>query len=89
MNWYKKIATRGRYKGQLQGDENRPGDLAFRDVIEDNELIEGKYVRVLSRMIKENDWDGVKQYTEELKSQGHSGGRINSMLTRAMHGVRL
>ena len=88
MNWYKK-ATRGRYEGQLQGDEYRPGDTSLTEIIDDNELIEGEFVRVLNKLIKEGRWDEVEKYTDKLRQEGHSRNRINSMITRALHGVRL
>jgi len=86
-NWYK-IARQARYPGQMQGDENRPGSSALVERIDDNELIEGKEVNILRQMIKRKDWNGVESYSQKLKNEGHSEDRVNSMLTRAMYGVR-
>ena len=39
-------------------------------------------------MIKRKDWAGVENYSQKLKNEGHSEDRVNSMLTRAMYGIR-
>jgi len=87
MNWYK-TARQARYPGQMQGDESRPGSSALVERIDDNELVEGKEVNILKQMIKRKDWAGVESYSQKLKNEGHSEDRVNSMLTRAMYGVR-
>lgn len=93
MNWFKKIlklAQRApRYPGQLQGDESRPSSSVLTDVIQDNELVEGKEVRILSKLVGEKNWDAFNNYVVELQREGHSKDRINSMITRAMHGIKL
>jgi len=88
MNWYK-IATRGRYPGQLQGDEFRPGDAGFTDALEDNEVVEGQYVNIMKSMVRDKRWDALEKYVLKLKNEGHSPNRVNSMLTRAMYGMKL
>ena len=88
MNWYK-FATRGRYKGQLQGDEYRPGDAGLMDRLDENELVEGNLVEILKRMVEEKNWNGITSFTQKLKNEGHRDDRIQSMLTRAMYGLRL
>ena len=88
MNWYKK-ATRGRYPGQMQGDEHRPGFSSFEERLMDNDLLEGEFERTLKQMIKDKRWDAVTQYTQEMAQKGFSKDRIDSILTRAMHGVKL
>lgn len=78
-----------RYPGQMQGDERRPGSSVMTDIINDNEVVEGEFVAKLKDLYKKKDWAGINQYTQQLKVEGHSPDRINSMLTRAMHGVRI
>ncbi len=81
----KKPARRGRYPGQ---DENVPRDM-MGTIIDDNELVEGEHVKTLHRMAVEGQWDSFNGYIEKLKGAGHSPTRINSMMTRSMHGVKL
>ena len=88
MNWFKK-ATRGRYPGQLQGDEYRPGGSALEERLMDNELLEGEFERTLRQMIKQKRWDDVTAYTQKMMEQGFSKDRVDSILTSAMHGLRL
>lgn len=90
MNWYKKIIARNpRYPGQLEGDEFRPDDAVFTDIIQDNEIVEGEYVAILHRMAQEQDWAGFDTYTKRLLQEGHNQNRVDSMVRRAMHGVKL
>jgi len=85
----KKPARRGRYRGQLQGDENRPGGDVMTDIINDNEIVEGPHVKILHRMAVGKDWDGFNTYIQKLKNEGHNQTRIDSMMTRSMYGVKL
>ncbi|MHA1468991.1 MAG: DUF5661 family protein [Candidatus Asgardarchaeia archaeon] len=86
----KKEAARGpRYPGQEQGDEHRPGSSVMTDIISDNEVVEGELVAKLKDLYVKKDWAGINEYTRLLKREGHSPNRINSMLTRAMHKVKL
>ena len=78
-----------RYPGQMQGDEQRFAPSVMTDIISDNDIVEGELVAKLKDLYKKQDWAGVNQYTEKLKRDGHSVDRINSMLTRAMHGVKI
>lgn len=59
------------------------------EILDDNELIEGEYVKELRGLAKSRNWDGFNKYVVKLKNEGHSPTRINSMMTRAMHGIRL
>ena len=81
----KKPARRGRYPGQ---DENVPRDM-MGGIIDDNELVEGEFVKKLRIFARRGDWDSFNSYIQELKDEGHSQTRLNSMMTRAMHGVKL
>lgn len=86
MNWYKK-ATRGRYPGQLQGDEHRPGTDSWNERYEENTLVEGKEVAILKTKFKHGiqtgDWNPYKEYIRKLQIDGHSQNRIDSMVARA------
>lgn len=85
----KKKAGRGRYPGQSAGDERRPDSGTMTEILDDNDLVEGEFVKVLHRMAVEKDWNGFNQYIQKLKDEGHNHTRINSMMTRAMYGVKL
>lgn len=84
-----KPARRGRYQGQLQGDENRPDSSVITDIFDDNDVVEGEFVKVLRRMAGSGDWDSFNNYLQKLRNDGHSQARVNSMMSRAMHGVKL
>ncbi len=84
-----KPARGGRYPGQQQGDENRPDSSVMPDIFNENELVEGEFVKVLNRMARDKDWDSFNNYLQKLRSEGHSQARVNSMMSRAMHGVKL
>lgn len=88
MNWYK-IAGSPRYKGQLQGDEYRPSDQSFEDVLLDAEIVEGEYVKELRNMAKSNNFKGIKIYLDKLRAEGHKETRLQSMLSKAMYGIKL
>ena len=88
MNWYKK-SGRGRYPGQSAGDEYRANSEMMSEIISDNELIEGEHVKKLKIFAKKGDWNDFNKYVQKLKDEGHSQTRINSMMTRSMHNVRL
>lgn len=85
----KKQAGRGRYPGQLAGDENRTDNALLDETISDNEIAEGEHVRILNRMARDKNWHAFNQYVQKLKQEGHSQQRINSIMTRAMHKLRL
>ena len=40
-------------------------------------------------MAEQKRFDDFKEYLEKLKNDGHSKDRINSMMSRAMCGVKL
>jgi len=85
----KKPARSGRYPGQQQGDENRPNGSVMSDIFNENDLVEGEFVKVLNRMANDGDWDNFNNYLQKLRNDGHSASRVNSMMSRAMHGVKL
>jgi hypothetical protein len=39
-------------------------------------------------MVKEHCWRQITEYTDKLKKSGHGPARIESMLSRAMHGIK-
>lgn len=86
MNWFKR-ATRGRYPGQFQGDEHRPGDASLNERFQENDLVEGEEVAILKARFKEGvqtgNWTAYQNYIEELQRAGHSQSRIDSMVARA------
>jgi hypothetical protein len=89
QHWYKKAKQRARYEGQLQGDEHRFGPSSLQERLEDNDLIEGKYENTLRSLIKQKRWNDVNLFTKKMREEGFSGDRVNSILTRAMYGIRL
>ena len=89
MNWYKQSTQRARYQGQLQGDERRDKGLSTLEHYQDNEVAEGKEIEVLHSMMKRKDWDAVQKYIDKLRNIGFDKLRIDSMIARAMNGVRL
>ena len=88
-NWYKVILSgRARYKGQLQGDEYRPGDVAFMERLDENELMEGEQVGRMRAMFKNKKMDELNKYIDKLRTEGFSDGRIQSMITRATYEIK-
>ena len=85
-NWFKKLCQRARYQSQFQGDEQRgiPGVLEERYT--ENELVEGEHVAKLASFFKMQDWDGFNRYVEQLRIDGHSESRVNSMVASATRG---
>jgi hypothetical protein len=79
--------ARGIY-GQRQGDEARTAAATFADRILDNQIAEGQEVAVLRRMASERQWDCITAFTLKLSAAGHSKSRIDSMLSRALAGLR-
>jgi len=75
--------------GQCEGNEKRGQVEQFGDRLLDNEVVEGRHVAVLRRMVKERAWSQVESYTSRLKKEGHGQTRVESMLTRAMVGLKL
>ena len=68
----KKPAREGRYPGQQQGDENRPNSSVMTDIFNDNDLVEGEFVKVLNRMARDKDWDSFNNYLQKLRNEGHT-----------------
>jgi hypothetical protein len=82
------MAYRGLY-GQKEGNEDRRQSDWLAERLEENDRIEGEHVAALHRMFKEKDWTNLKRKTDALVKAGFKQARIDSMLTRAQHGVRL
>jgi hypothetical protein len=78
---------RGLY-GQSEGNEKRGASAQFSERIQDNEIVEGRHVATLRRMVGDRDWKAVENYTNKLKTDGHSQARVDSMVSRAMAGMR-
>jgi len=78
---------RGLY-GQSEGNESRSQSAQLEERFLDNDIVEGQHVVVLHRMVKERCWQQVTAYTEKLKKSGHGPARIESMMSRAMHGLK-
>jgi len=82
---------RGLY-GQNEGNENRSAADSMSERIADNEVVEGPHVAVLRRIIKDRQPDWRKRFdakVAELRREGFSQSRIDSMVTRSYAGVRL
>lgn len=78
---------RGLY-GQSEGNEKRSNFATFGDRIAENDLVEGQHVAVIRRMVSERKWKDVTAFTDKLRNQGHSKDRVDSMVSRAMAGMR-
>lgn len=85
----RKTAGAPRYPGQLQGDEQMSSTDLLNERIRDNELLEGEEVRKLRDIYKSRDWTQFNMYVQTLRDSGFGAKRIDSMITRAMHGIRL
>lgn len=80
--------ARGRYQGQLQGDEHRTHDSVLDERYLDNEVVEGEHVQKLRNYAKTHSWVEFTRYTQQLKEEGFSQHRIDSMVSRATVGLR-
>ena len=78
---------RGLY-GMAEGNEKRTGFETFGDRIVENDLVEGTEVATMRRMVTEREWKQVESYTTRLRKAGHSKDRVDSMLSRAMAGLK-
>jgi hypothetical protein len=78
---------RGLY-GQSEGNERRSAVATFGDRITENDLVEGDHVAVIRRMVSERKWKDVTAFTAKLRNAGHSKDRVDSMVSRAMAGLR-
>jgi hypothetical protein len=74
--------------GQLQGNENRTESVRFADRLQDNQIAEGQEVAHLRALVSQRRWDHVEEFTVSLKQAGHSQTRVESMLSRAMAGLK-
>ena len=88
QNNINKKATRARYPGQEQGDERRPGGAALYERYQDNDLVEGEFEKKMRKLIKEQRWDEIETYAEEMREMGFNQARIDSIVSRAGVGVR-
>lgn len=95
MNWFRKISGRGLYNTQ-QEDTHRSRYRGFggvdpseADRYRENDIVEGEHVNILKRMFKEKNFNAFNEYVMKLKNMGFSKGRVDSMVNRAMHGVRI
>lgn len=95
MNWYKKAGGRGLYN-QYQNDSSRQESRGYggtgakeRDLYHENELVEGEFVDHLRALAQQGRFQDFNNYLKKLKREGHSQDRIQSMMSRAMHGVKL
>lgn len=79
--------ARGLY-GSLEGNERRGSSLTFGDRLVENDLVEGDHVATLRRMVTNQNWVAVTSYTDRLKREGHVQSRVDSMVSRAMAGLR-
>lgn len=79
---------RGLY-GQAEGNERRGSFESFGDRLVENDLVEGQEVATIRRMVCEQKWSQVTDFTAKLRRQGHSQVRVQSMVSRAMAGLRL
>lgn len=74
--------------GRSEGNEWRGAQEQFNERLLDNETVEGQHVRVLRRMTRERAWAQIEMYTAKLRKDGHGHTRVESMLTRAMVGLK-
>jgi len=79
--------ARGIY-GQKQGDESRSSFLRFGDRIIENDIVEGAHVTRLRKMASSKNWAAITVYTDRLVKEGNSRNRVDSMVSRAMAGLR-
>lgn len=82
------MAYRGMY-GQAEGNEHRQDSAFLTERLIENDLVEGQHVTALHNMVKSHNWSAVNCKVKELLQAGFKQSRIDSMLTRAQHGVRL
>jgi hypothetical protein len=78
---------RGIY-GQSEGNENRTESVRFAERLIDNDIAEGAEVAHLRALVSQQRWAHVTEYTNGLKKAGHSHSRVESMLSRAMAGLK-
>ena len=78
---------RGIY-GQAEGNETRTDREQLVERIADNQIVEGDIVASLRRLVADHNWKGVEVKMAKLAEAGHSQSRRESMLTRAMAGLR-
>jgi len=83
----KEAAGRGRW-GNEQTDAHRNRQQSTQERWEENELLEGEYVKKLKAFAEQGRFDDFNDYVNKLKEKGLKE-RINSIVGRAMHGIRL
>jgi len=77
-------AGKPRYQGQLQGDEFNQNSVG--EHYSDNELVEGKHIKKLHNLFHKGLYAQFEKFVEELRDEGHSDSRINSMVASATRG---
>jgi hypothetical protein len=77
---------RGLY-GQEEGGEHNHNGLA--EYMADSDTVEGPELAVARRFAKAKDFQGLGAYIKRLQAQGWKSSRTDSLLTRAMQGIRL
>ena len=82
-----KVAGRGLYN-QLEGNESRSGGDWLQERIDENEKLEGIHVRQLKEYARNKQFRLFNDYVEQLRAE-FNRNRIESMITRAMHGVKI
>ncbi len=80
---------RARYQGQTAGDEQRGNAAVVSDHYDANDLCEGQETAKLRRLALAKNWEQFANYIEQLKLAGHKQYRIESMMSRAMYGVKI
>jgi len=79
------MAHRGLY-GQAEGNERRTEAATYAEALADNEVVEGHIVTELRRLWRAKRFAAFQAVTERLRAEGHSEGRVASMVTRATVG---
>lgn len=79
------MKQRGLY-GQSEGNEKRLDSARFSERLSDNEIAEGQHVNTLRAKFQDQDWTTFNAVVEDLRKQGFSKGRIDSMISRATSG---
>ena len=79
---------RGLY-GQREGNEFRVNADVLADRYADNDLLEGNHVENLREYAKNLQWTEFQKYCDSLRADGFSRSRVESIINRALSGVRL
>ena len=82
------MKMRGMY-GQSEGNEKRIATSATSDHYADNALVEGKKVTLINNLLKQRRYEAVASVMEEMRKEGWSQKRIESVYARATYGTRV